>query len=282
MPEAAAVAKQADAVIAFVGLSPELEGEEMPVHVEGFAGGDRTSIDLPAAQNNLLTAIEASGKPLIVVLLNGSAVAVNFAREHAKAILEAWYPGEAGGNAIAETLSGKNNPGGRLPVTFYASTDQLPPFTDYSMRHRTYRFFTGQPLYPFGYGLSYTQFAYSNLRVSPEQADSSNSVTVEADVRNAGPRRGDEVVELYLTTPPFPNAPLRALRGFSRISLDPGESRHVSFELSPRQLSSVAEDGSRSVLAGEYKFTLGGSQPGPGFNGLQGKFTVAAGSKLPK
>ena len=280
LPEATAIAKEADAVIAFVGLSPELEGEEMPVHVEGFAGGDRTSIDLPAAQNNLLSTIEAAGKPIIVVLLNGSAVAVNFAKQHADAILESWYPGESGGDAIAETLSGKNNPGGRLPVTFYASTEQLPPFTDYSMHNRTYRFFNGQPLFGFGYGLSYTQFAYANVQVLPKELDSANAVTLEVDVRNSGTRKGDEVVELYLTTPPFPDAPLRALRAFARVSLGPGESRHVSFALSPRQLSSVAEDGSRNVLAGEYTFTIGSTQPGPGFNGLQGSFSIAKGSTL--
>ena len=153
-------------MIAFVGLSPELEGEERPVHVEGFAGGDRTRIDLPDSQEQMLRTVAVTGKPLIVVLMNGSALAVNWIQQRASAVLEAWYPGEAGGEAIAETLSGKNNPGGRLPVTFYASLDQLPPFTDYSMKGRTYRFFTGQPLYRFGYGLSYTKFSYSGLRLS--------------------------------------------------------------------------------------------------------------------
>ncbi len=159
--DAVAAAQQADVVLAFVGLSPELEGEEMPIHIEGFSGGDRTDIKLPAAQQHLLEAVAATGKPLVVVLMNGSALAVQWAQQHANAVLEAWYPGEAGAAAIAETLSGKNNPAGRLPVTFYASVDQLPAFTDYSMANRTYRYFKGTPLYGFGYGLSYTTFAYS-------------------------------------------------------------------------------------------------------------------------
>ena len=158
-------AKQADAVIAFVGLTSQLEGEEMPIHVPGFAGGDRTDIDLPAVQKQLLESLAETGKPLVVVLLNGSALAVNWAQQHAAAILEAWYPGEEGGAAIAETLSGVNNPSGRLPVTFYASTDQLPAFDDYSMNGRTYRYLYTKPLYGFGFGLSYSKFAYSGVKL---------------------------------------------------------------------------------------------------------------------
>ncbi len=281
LPQAVAVAKQADAVVAFVGLSPELEGEEMPVHVEGFSGGDRTKIDLPAAQQQMLQAVEAIGKPLIVVLMNGSALAVEWAQQHAAAVLEAWYPGEAGGQAIAETLSGKNDPGGRLPVTFYASLDQLPPFTDYSMKGRTYRFFHGQPLYRFGYGLSYTHFGYSNLHLSSTSFKAGGTLTAEADVRNTGAITGDEVAELYLTPPsPSPDGLVYALKGFQRISLAPKESRHIVFKLEPRQLSEVADDGKRSVQPGRYTVAIGGGQPMGNSGDLSATFTISGTQSL--
>jgi beta-glucosidase len=259
-PAAVAAAKQADLTIAFVGLSPELEGEEMPIHVEGFSGGDRTDIKLPAAQQHLLEAVAATGKPLIVVLMNGSALAVNWAQRHANAILEAWYPGESGGKAIAETLSGKNNPGGRLPITFYASIDQLPPFSDYSMANRTYRYFKGTPLYGFGYGLSYTAFAYSNVHAA-SSLNAGETLKVEADVKNSGAVAGDEVAELYLTPPHTAVSPALALAGFQRIHLAPGETRHVVFELDPRTLSQVDDKGVRAVRPGTYILHIGGSQP---------------------
>ncbi len=274
LPEAIAAAKKADVVVAFVGLSPELEGEEMPVHVEGFAGGDRTKIDLPAAQEDMLRAVAATGKPLIAVLMNGSAVAIDWIQQHASAVLEAWYPGEAGGQAIAETLSGKNNPGGRLPVTFYASLEQLPPFTDYSMRGRTYRFFRGEPLYRFGYGLSYTHFSYSDLHLSSENVVAGNDLIVEADVQNSGATAGDEVAELYLIPPKTEQGPIFSLRAFQRLSLSAGERRHLRFELSPRQLSEVDRDGSRKVQAGEYTLALGSGQPVSGFGGITAHFVV--------
>ena len=162
-PEAITAVKNADVVIAVVGITSQLEGEEMPVTEPGFLGGDRTSIDLPQPEEDLVEAVASTGKPLAVVLMNGSALAVNWINEHANAVLEAWYPGEEGGAAVAETLSGKNNPAGRLPVTFYKGVDQLPNFEDYGMANRTYRYFSGKPLYPFGYGLSYTKFSYSDL-----------------------------------------------------------------------------------------------------------------------
>ncbi len=274
VPSAVAAARRADVVVAFVGLSPELEGEEMPVHVEGFAGGDRTKIDLPDAQEQMLKAVAATRKPLIAVLMNGSALAANWIQQHANAVLEAWYPGEAGGQAIAETLSGKNNPGGRLPVTFYASIDQLPPFTDYSMKGRTYRFFRGEPLYRFGYGLSYTHFSYSDLHLSSENVTAGDSLIVEADVRNSGAMGGDEVAELYLIPPKTEQSPACSLRAFERVSLSPGESRHLRFELSPRQLSEVDPDGSRNVREGNYAVALGGDQPVSGFGGLTGHFAI--------
>lgn len=276
LPAAIAAVHQADVVLAFVGLSPELEGEEMPVHVEGFAGGDRTRIEMPAAQEQMLRTVAATGKPIIVIFMNGSALAADWVSAHASAVLEAWYPGQAGGQAIAETLSGRNNPGGRLPVTFYQSTRELPPFSDYSMKQRTYRFFTGRPLYGFGDGMSYTRFTYSGMRLSALKIDAGSPLTVEGDVRNAGETAGDEVIQLYLTPPKHRDLPLRSLRAFERISLPVGESRHFRFQLSPEQLSEVDRKGLRSVEPGSYLVTVGGSQPGPGFSGLTGHFSIKA------
>ncbi len=253
--------KQADVTIAFVGLSPNLEGEEMPVHIPGFSGGDRTDIALPAAQQQLLEAAKATGKPLVMVLMNGSALGLGWAKANADAILEAWYPGQAGAQAIAETLSGDNNPGGRLPVTFYANVDDLPPFTDYNMSNRTYRYYRGKPVYPFGYGLSYTQFGYSGVKLSTHKLRAGDPLRVEADVRNQGLIAGDEVVELYLTPPENGLSPIHALAGFERVHLQPGESRHVSFTLDARQLSEVDARGDRAVRAGSYRVSVGGSQP---------------------
>ena len=254
-------AKKADVVVAFVGLSPELEGEEMPLKIDGFAGGDRTSIKLPEAQQKMLEALAATGKPLVVVLMNGSALAVNWAQEHAKAIVEAWYPGEAGGEAIADTLLGKNDPAGRLPITFYVSDDQLQPFTDYSMKGRTYRYFKGKPLYGFGYGMSYTSFAYSHLHLSTSTLTAGDTLTVEADVKNTGARAGDEVAEVYLTPPQTEVSPSVELAGFTRVHLAPGETRHLTFALDPRTLSQVDGKGLRAVDAGSYTLTMGGAQP---------------------
>ena len=248
-------------MVAFVGLSSRLEGEEMPVHVEGFAGGDRTDIKLPSVQQQMLEAVAATGKPLIVVLMNGSAVAVNWAQEHANAVLDAWYPGEAGGEAIAETLSGKSNPSGRLPVTFYASVDQLPDFSNYAMKGRTYRYFSGKPLYGFGYGLSYTQFAYDDLHLSTSELKAGQTLGVDAVVRNTGKLAGDEVAELYLAPPTNGDSPRIALKGFDRVHLAAGESKTIHFELSPRDLSLVGADGTRAVRAGSYSVYVAGSQP---------------------
>jgi beta-glucosidase len=219
---------------------------------------------------------------LIVVLMNGSALAAKWSQQHANAVVEAWYPGEAGGQAIAETLGGKNNPGGRLPVTFYASLDQLPPFPDYSMKGRTYRFFQGEPLYRFGYGLSYTHFSYSDLHLSDEKLVAGNTLVVEVDVRNSGTMAGDEVAELYLIPPKTEPGPILALRDFERVSLSAGESRHLRFHLSPRQLSSVDSGGARKVQPGEYTVTVGGGQPVSGFGGLTGHFVVTGTQALPQ
>jgi len=280
--EAVQAAKRAEVVIAFVGLSPSLEGEEMPVHLEGFNGGDRTDIVLPEAQRQLLEAVAAAGKPLIVVLQNGSALAVNWAQEHADAILEAWYPGEEGGTAIAETLAGLNNPAGRLPLTFYTGIDQLPSFEDYSMKGRTYRYFTGKPLYPFGYGLSYSKFAYSGLKLSAEKLTAGEPLDVDVDVRNVGARDGDEVAELYLEFPPSPDAPVRALRGLHRIHIAAGQTEHVHFTLDARDLSEVNAQGARLVGAGEYRVSVGGGQPGTGAPVVEAGFAVNGEKVLPE
>jgi beta-glucosidase len=277
--EAVQAARRADVVVAFVGLSPELEGEEMPIKISGFDGGDRTDLNLPAEQQALLEAVAATGKPLVVVLMNGSALSVNWARQNASGILEAWYPGEEGGNAIAQTLFGGNNPAGRLPVTFYQSTAQLPPFDDYSMRSRTYRYFTGEPLFRFGDGLSYTSFNYSS-KLGAGMVKAGEPLPVESTVTNTGKLAGDEVVEVYLTPPSSEVAPLRQLVAFERVHLEPGESRTLHLSVAPRQLSEVDADGNRAIRAGSYRLYVGGSQPLGGDAGLP--FTITGTTALPR
>lgn len=279
--QAVEAAQQSEVTIAFVGLSPSLEGEEMPVKLAGFSGGDRTAIDLPTVQQDLLKALAATGKPLVVVLQNGSALAVNWAQQNVNAILEAWYPGEEGGTAIAETLAGDNNPAGRLPLTFYSSLSQLPSFEDYSMRGRTYRYFAGKPLYGFGFGLSYTSFAYSNLKL-PSRVKAGEPVTVEGDVKNTGAAAGDEVVELYLTQPKAFETPLRVLAGFQRVHLAPGASAHVTLTIDPRSLGQVDRAGNRVILPGAYRVSLGGAQPGETTSVQTGEFNVTGRANLPK
>jgi beta-glucosidase len=272
--EALAAARNADVVIAVVGITSQLEGEEMPVSEPGFLGGDRTSIDLPQPEEDLVEAVAATGKPLAVVLMNGSALAVNWINEHANAVLDAWYPGEEGGAAVAETLSGKNNPAGRLPVTFYTGVDQLPNFEDYGMANRTYRYFAGKPLYPFGYGLSYTQFSYSDLSVPAQGIAAGEPVAADVTVTNTGKLAGDEVVQLYLRFPPVKGAPRIALRGFQRIHLEPGASTKVHFELKARDLGVVTEDGNPIVAQGDYTISIGGGQPETGAPGQTGHFHI--------
>lgn len=282
-PDAAAVAaaKEADVVVAVVGLTSALEGEEMPVSEPGFEGGDRTNLQIPQAEENLVRAVAATGKPLVVVLMNGSALAANWEKEHANAILEAWYSGEEGGTAIADTLSGANNPGGRLPVTFYKDVNQLPKFEDYSMKGRTYRYFTGEPLWPFGYGLSYTSFAYDTLQL-PNAVRAGQPLHASVRVTNSGRVAGDEVVQLYLKFPDVPGAPLRALRGFRRVHLAPGQSETVDFDLKPRDLSMVDERGNTIVPAGKYAVSIGGGQPGSGLPTVSGDFGVKGQVTLPE
>ena len=260
--DALAAARQADAVVLVMGLSPRLEGEEMSVPVEGFQGGDRVQIGLPRVQEDLIQKVAALGKPVVLVLLNGSAVAVNWARDHVPAIVELWYPGQAGGDALADVLFGDYNPAGRLPVTFYRSADQLPPFTDYSMNNRTYRFFQGEPLFPFGYGLSYTTFAYSNLRV-PAEVRTGDSIKVSVEVENTGQIPGEEVVQLYVHAANAARpVPARSLAGFERISLNPHERRTVSFALPARRLAFTGANGRRVAGPGTLEIFAGGKQPG--------------------
>jgi beta-glucosidase len=254
-------AKNADLVVLVLGLSPRIEGEEMKVDAEGFAGGDRTLIDLPAPQEKLLERVHALGKPTVMVLMNGSAVAINWADANVPAILEAWYPGEEGGTAVAEAIAGDFSPAGRLPVTFYKSVDQLPTFDDYSMAKRTYRYFDGEPLYPFGFGMSYTSFSYGKVSADHEKISATGSVSLSVDVTNSGAMAGDEVVQLYLSHPGVAGAPLRAMKGFTRIHLDRGEKKTVKFVLRDRDLGIVDPEGKHRIVPGKVSVWIGGGQP---------------------
>jgi beta-glucosidase len=281
-PAAIAAAKSADVVVAVVGITSRLEGEEMPIDMPGFSGGDRTSLDLPQPEEDLVQTLAASGKPLVVVLMNGSALAVNWEKAHANAIVEAWYSGEEGGAAIAETLSGKNNPAGRLPVTFYKDVHQLPHFENYSMKGRTYRYFEGEPLWPFGYGLSYTNFAYSELTLPTTPINAGDDLSTSVTVTNSGKAAGDEVVELYLKFPDVAGAPIRALRGFQRIHLEAGASQKVEFHLNPRDMSMVTDIGDIIVAQGKYTISIGGSQPGTDASSVSSGFEVKGQLTLPE
>jgi len=269
-----------------LGLSARIEGEQMKLEAEGFSGGDRTSIALPGPQLELMQHVHGLGKPIVLVLCTGSALGVDWADEHIPAILNAWYPGEAGGEAVAQALAGDFSPAGRLPVTFYRSADQLPPFEDYSMANRTYRYFTGVPLYPFGFGLSYTAFAYGNVRVDRAEVPADATVTVSAEVTNTGRVAGDEVVQLYLTHRGIAGAPLRALHAFQRVHLAPGQKTTVSFALRDRALSIVQETGERRIVPGPIEVWVGGGQPvGPAGRsasaGGQTEFSIVSAATLP-
>jgi beta-glucosidase len=285
--EAVAAAKNADLVVTVLGLSARIEGEEMKVKADGFAGGDRTSLDLPRPQRELLEAVQAAGKPMVLVLTNGSAVAVNWADEHVPAILEAWYPGESGGKAVAEALAGDFSPAGRLPVTFYKSVEQLPAFENYAMVGRTYRYFAGEALYPFGYGLGYSEFKYSNARVDHASFTGDGAETLSVDVTNAGAMAADEVVEIYLSHQGIAGAPLRELKGFRRVHLARGEKKTVSFALSDRDVSVVDSEGTRRLVPGDVRVWIGGGPQGvrQGLvkaSGVEAEFKVAVGKVLPE
>jgi beta-glucosidase len=310
--EAVEATRKSDVVVAVVGITAQLEGEESENSDPGFFGGDRTDITLPATQEQLLEAVAATGKPLVVVLTSGSAVAINWANEHASAILQAWYPGEEGGAAVADVLSGDYNPAGRLPVTFYKSVAQLPPFTDYSMAGRTYRYLGEPPLYPFGFGLSYAAFSYSGITVtdfapsdtndtvelqrkpanaaagtaSLQEVSGSAPVYVSSKVTNMSKIGGDEVVELYISHPGLEGAAIRALVGFKRVHLDAGATQFVSFVLGTRELSIVDASGRRVVPTGPVELWLGSTQPmmvpgRPAPVGQTAKFSITASTSLP-
>lgn len=253
--------KDVDAVIFVGGISPELEGEEMNVNVEGFSGGDRTSIVLPKIQTNVLQALYAEKIPVVFVMTTGSAIATPWESEHIPAIINAWYGGQDAGNGIADIIFGDYNPSGKLPVTFYASDKDLPPFNSYTMKNRTYRYFSGQTLYPFGYGLSYTRFEYSPIDM-PEEIQTDVPVEISVTIKNAGNRDGDEVVQLYIshTDAPAPK-PLYALKAFERVSLKAGESRKVTFTLQPDNLTSVDHNGIAKLYPGKKKIYVGSSSP---------------------
>jgi len=280
--------RNADLVIVVMGLSPRIEGEEMKVSADGFSSGDRTRIDLPVPQEQLLERVASVGKPTILVLTNGSALAVNWADSnvHIPVILEAWYPGGQGGTAVAEALAGDFSPAGRLPVTFYKSIEQLPSFDDYSMAKRTYRYFDGEPLYPFGFGLSYTSFAYSQPSVDRASISAADAVTISVEVKNTGSVAGDEVVQLYLTHAGVHGAPLRSLAGFARIHLERGEKRSVKFVLRDRDLSVVDETGKHRIVPGKVEAWIGGGQPIATSSlakpaGAAAQFTITSEATLP-
>lgn len=278
----AAGAKDADVIVAVVGLTSDLEGEEMPVKVEGFEGGDKTTLDLPADQRAFLEKAKAFGKPLVVIAMNGSAIDLSWAKDNASAILEAWYPGQSGGRAVGNVLSGKADPGGRLPLTFYKSVNDLPPFAEYGMDGRTYRYFRGTPVYPFGYGLSYTRFTYATPVIEPIDGAVENGIKVRTRITNSGQRTGDDVAQLYITPPTFDGAPRIALRGFHRVSLKPGESRSIAFTLSPRDLSFVTMAGDRGLIPGKYQLSIGSGQPGTDSPVQTAAYIVSRSVPLPK
>jgi beta-glucosidase len=259
--EAINIAKQADVVVMCMGLTPRMEGEEMDIQINGFRGGDRTAIDLPAVQQQLVREIQALGKPVVLVLLNGSALAVNWENQNIPAIIEAWYPGQAAGAAIADVLFGDYNPAGRLPVTFYRSVKDLPAFENYSMQGRTYKYFAGEPLYPFGFGLSYTSFNYELVKNPANVRSGLMSLTVR--VTNTGKMAGDEVAQMYISAKSTSTAaPLRSLAGFKRVHLNPGESRELEFFITNDGLATINNEGKKQVVPGKYDVFVGGSQPG--------------------
>jgi beta-glucosidase len=256
------LAKESDAVVFVGGITGELEGEEMPIDYDGFMGGDRTHLDIPKVQEDLLRLLHATGKPIVLVLTSGSALSVNWEKENITAIVQLWYPGQEGGTALANVLFGDYNPGGRLPVTFYQSVDDLPPFENYNMKGRTYRYFDKKPLFAFGFGLSYTKFEYRNLTV-PAETKAGDSLEISVEVHNIGKIPGDEVVQLYVRdlAASVPTA-LLSLQGFTRVHLRPDEKRILKFHLKPKQLAVIHDNGKFVVEPGLFEISIGGTQPG--------------------
>ncbi|RZK60016.1 MAG: beta-glucosidase [Pedobacter sp.] len=253
--------KDADAIVYVGGISPQLEGEEMKVNFPAFSGGDRTSIMLPKVQTDLMKALHATGKPVVFVMMTGSAIAIPWEAENIPAIVNCWYGGQSAGAAVADVLFGDYNPAGRLPVTFYASDSDLPNFSDYSMKGRTYRYFSGKPLYGFGYGLSYSSFKYEQL-LMPAQIKGGTTLNLSVTITNTSKVIGEEVVQLYISNPNSAvKSPIKALKGFERIVLKPGERKVLKFSLSPRELSFIKEDGVAQLIKGKLMISAGGSQP---------------------
>ncbi|MFA6598316.1 MAG: glycoside hydrolase family 3 C-terminal domain-containing protein [Ignavibacteriaceae bacterium] len=263
-------AKKSDVVVMFMGLSPRLEGEEMNVPVKGFAGGDRLTLDLPEVQEKLIHKIVTLGKPVVLVLLNGSAVSINWENANVPAIVETWYGGQATGMAIADVLFGDYNPAGKLPVTFYKSVEQLPGFKDYNMRGRTYRYFDGEVLYPFGFGLSYTSFEIKNSRLSSSKFCNGDTLTLSVDVKNTGMNKGEEVVQLYLRgNPSTKNGAIKSLKGFERIKLKPNQAKTVTFKISSETLQEYVEGKGFGVKKGKHLLMVGSSSADPDMNEIQ-------------
>jgi beta-glucosidase len=259
--EAIELAKNSDVVVFCMGLSPLLEGEEMKVKVEGFSGGDRLDVKLPATQTKLMKKIKELGKPMVLVMLNGSAVGINWENDNIPAIIEAWYPGQAGGTAIADVLFGDYNPSGRLPLTFYKDINDIPAFSDYSMKGKTYRYFQGTPLYDFGFGLSYTSFKYSNLSI-PDTNATDKDIQISVDVTNTGKMGGDEVTQVYFTNSKGDALnTIRTLAGFERTFIKVGETKKLVFIIKPKQLAQVHSDGKLEINQGDITFSIGGMQP---------------------
>jgi beta-glucosidase len=251
-------AKKSDVVVLCMGLSPRLEGEEMKVEIEGFKGGDRLTLDLPKVQSELIKKIHAVGKPIVLVLLNGSAVSINWEEKNIPAIVEAWYGGQAAGSAIADVIFGDYNPAGRLPITFYKSVNQLPDFRSYNMAGRTYRYMKQKPLFQFGYGLSYSTFHYSNLKANKKQITADQTAIVSVTVKNTSKVKGEEVVQLYIKPSKdiFLN---RSLKDFQRVLLNPGETKKVEFTISPDILSHWSEENKYVVAHESYTISVGSS-----------------------
>ena len=285
--QAVEYARKSDVVVMCGGISPEFEGEERGMSIEGFEGGDRTRIQLPEVQRNLLKKLYGTGTPVVLVLFNGGPVSTNWASDNLPAILEAWYPGQEGGTAVADALFGDYNPGGRLPVTIYKSVEDLPAFENYDMNNITYKFFKGEPLYPFGYGMSYTTFEYSDLEM-PKNISQKESFELSIAVKNTGDMEGDEVVQVYVKDKEASmKVPIRKMQAFKRIHLESGESQKVNFTITPQQMAMVDEDGNWVIEPGEMEVSVGGQQPG--FSGrthaqttevLSGKITVEGDQKV--
>lgn len=274
--EAVSCAERADVVVLCLGLDSTIEGEEMPDSNE-YGSGDKKDLNLPGLQQELMDAVYAAGKPIILVLLAGSALAINEADEKIPAILNAWYPGAQGGRAVASILFGETNPSGRLPVTFYRTTEELPDFTDYSMKNRTYRYMKNEALYPFGFGLSYTEFKYEDLKLSGASIQAGEGFTATVRITNTGNVAGDEIAQVYIKDLEAScEVPVWQLSGIKRVSLEPGQSVEVSFEIRPEQLSIVNDEGERVFEAGDFEIYVGGSQPDARSIKLTGKKPLKA------